>query len=114
MPLGKVSSAEAGWRMVPDPKGRPSVSHWRVGEVRDGRSVVVFTPETGRTHQLRVHAAEGLGIPISGDPVYGAGKGPMLLHALSLRMERAGKEPVEATAPLPPTFVNAGFGDVRL
>ena len=76
--------------------------------------MVVFTPETGRTHQLRVHAAEGIGIPIAGDPVYGSGKGPMLLHALSLRMERESKPPVEASAPLPPTFVNAGFGDVAL
>jgi tRNA pseudouridine32 synthase/23S rRNA pseudouridine746 synthase len=114
LPLGKVSSAAEGWRMVHDPKGRPSITHWRVAEVREGRAVVIFTPETGRTHQIRVHASEGLGIPISGDPVYGAGKGPMLLHALSLRMERPGKNPVEATAPLPPTFVNAGFGDVQL
>lgn len=114
LPLAKVSSAAEGWRMVHDPKGRPSITHWRVAEVREGRAVVIFTPETGRTHQIRVHASEGLGIPISGDPVYGAGKGPMLLHALSLRMERPGKNPVEATAPLPPTFVNAGFGDVQL
>lgn len=114
MPLGKVSSAEAGWRMVPDEAGRPAVSHWRTAAVVDGRAVVVFSPETGRTHQLRVHAAEGIGIPISGDPVYGAGRGPMLLHALSLKLERDGKPPVEATAPLPPTFVNAGFGDVGL
>jgi tRNA pseudouridine32 synthase/23S rRNA pseudouridine746 synthase len=85
-----------------------------VAEARDGRAVVVFTPETGRTHQLRVHAADGIGIPISGDPVYGVGKGPMLLHALSIRVERSGKPPIEATAPLPPTFVNAGFGNVRL
>jgi tRNA pseudouridine32 synthase/23S rRNA pseudouridine746 synthase len=112
MPLGKVSSEAEGWRMVQDPNGRRSVSHWRVAAVKDGRAVVVFTPETGRTHQLRVHASEGLGLPISGDPVYGAGRGPMLLHALSLRMERAGKDPVQATAPLPPTFVNGGFGDI--
>jgi tRNA pseudouridine32 synthase/23S rRNA pseudouridine746 synthase len=114
MALGKVSSAAEGWRMVHDPEGRPSISQWRVAAVKEGRAVVVFTPETGRTHQLRVHASEGLGIPISGDPVYGAGRGPMLLHALSLRMEREGKDPVHATAPLPPTFVNAGFGDVAL
>ena len=112
LPLGKVSSAQDGWRMVHDPKGQGAVSHWRVAAVRDGRAVIVFSPETGRTHQLRVHAREGLGIPISGDPVYGAGRGPMLLHALSLRVEREGKPPVEATAPLPPTFVSAGFGDV--
>lgn len=112
MALGKVSSAEEGWRMVHDPAGRPSVSHWRVVEVRDGRAFVLFSPETGRTHQLRVHAADGIGIPIAGDPVYGNGRGPMLLHALSISMPREGKPPVEATAPLPPTFVQAGFGDV--
>jgi tRNA pseudouridine32 synthase/23S rRNA pseudouridine746 synthase len=112
MPLGKISSAAQGWRMVHDPQGQKAVSHWRVAKVVEGRAVVVFSPETGRTHQLRVHASEGIGIPISGDPVYGAGRGPMLLHALSLRVERDGKPPVEATAPLPPTFVNAGFGDV--
>ena len=111
MPLGKVSSAEEGWRMVHDPSGQKAVSHWRVASVIKDRAVVVFSPETGRTHQLRVHASEGLGIPISGDPVYGAGRGPMLLHALSIRIDRDAKPPVEATAPLPPTFVNAGFGD---
>jgi tRNA pseudouridine32 synthase/23S rRNA pseudouridine746 synthase len=110
--LDKVSTAEAGWRMVPDPAGRPAVTHWRVAAVRDGRAVILFTPETGRTHQIRVHASDGIGIPISGDPVYGLGKGPMLLHALSLRVDRGDKPPVEATAPLPPSFVSAGFGDV--
>lgn len=114
IPLGKTSSAEDGWRMVADPAGKPSVTLWRRIAIRDGRAVILFMPETGRTHQIRVHASEGLNIPIAGDPVYGAGKGPMLLHALSLRLERAGKNPVEATAPLPPTFVNAGFGDVGL
>jgi len=110
--LGKTSTAEEGWRMVPDPAGKVAVTHWRVAAVRDGRAVVVFTPETGRTHQIRVHAAAGIGIPISGDPVYGAGRGPMLLHALSLRVDRGAKPPIEAEAPLPPTFVSAGFGDV--
>ena len=114
MSLGKRSTAEEGWRIVSDPTGKPSISNWRKVAEKDGRAMILFTPETGRTHQLRVHAAEGLGFPISGDPVYGAGWGPMLLHALSLRLEREGKQPIEATAPLPPTFVQAGFGDVAL
>ena len=111
MALGKVSSAEEGWRMVPDERGKHAVTHWRVVTVREGRAFVLFTPETGRTHQIRVHAATGIGVPIAGDPVYGRGRGPMLLHALSLKVERGPKPPVEATAPLPPTFVQAGFGD---
>jgi tRNA pseudouridine32 synthase/23S rRNA pseudouridine746 synthase len=110
--LRKVSTAEAGWRMVPDPAGQRAVTRWRRLAVREGRTAILFTPATGRTHQLRVHAAAGLGAPILGDPVYGASGGPMLLHALSLRMEREGKAPVEALAPLPPSFAAAGFGDV--
>ena len=111
MPLGKVSTAAEGWRMIEDPRGKYAVTHWRVATVLDGRPLVIFTPETGRTHQIRVHAASGIGVPIAGDPVYGLGKGPMLLHALSLKVARGAKPPVEATAPLPPTFVQAGFGD---
>ena len=114
IPLAKVSTEAEGWRMVPDPAGKAAVTDWRTVAVKDGRAVVLFSPETGRTHQIRVHAVEGIGIPISGDPVYGAGRGPMLLHALSIRVERGAKPPVEATAPLPPAFVSAGFGDVAL
>jgi tRNA pseudouridine32 synthase/23S rRNA pseudouridine746 synthase len=112
--LDKVSTAAEGWRMVPAAGGRPAVTHWRVLEVREGKAIALFTPETGRTHQLRVHAASGIGIPIAGDPVYGSGRGPMLLHALSLRVAREGKKPVAATAPLPPAFVSAGFGELAL
>jgi tRNA pseudouridine32 synthase / 23S rRNA pseudouridine746 synthase len=120
----KTSSRDQGWRMVPDPRGKPAVTSWRVLGVRGGRAAVLFRPETGRTHQLRAHAAAALA-PIAGDSVYGGGPstgsggppstgsgGPMLLHALTLRLERPGKNPIEATAPLPPSFVRAGFGDV--
>jgi tRNA pseudouridine32 synthase/23S rRNA pseudouridine746 synthase len=61
---------------------------------------------------VRVHAASGLALPIVGDPVYGRSRGPMLLHALELRLERGAKPPIEARAPLPPSFAYAGFGDV--
>jgi tRNA pseudouridine32 synthase/23S rRNA pseudouridine746 synthase len=112
LPLLKISSRDAGWRIVADDSGKRAVTRWRKLAVREGRAAILFLPETGRTHQIRVHAATGLGTPIAGDPVYGVGRGPMLLHALSLRLEREGKAPVEATAPLPPSFPYAGFGDV--
>lgn len=111
MSLAKISSAEAGWRMVNAPDGKRAVSHWRVVTVNKGRALVHFTPETGRTHQLRVHAADGIGIAIAGDPVYGAGRGPMLLHAWTLALDRPDKETIEAKAPLPPSFPYAGFPD---
>lgn len=111
LPLGKTSTREEGWRIVVDPAGKPSRTHWRTIMVKNGRALVLMTPETGRTHQLRVHAAQGIGIPIAGDPVYGDGRGPMLLHALSLNVDREGKPPVEARAPMPPTFIQAGFDD---
>ena len=110
--LAKVSTREAGWRIVPDAGGKAAATNWRLLEEKGGRALVLLTPETGRTHQLRVHAASGLGLAIAGDPVYGRAGGPMLLHALSLRVERDGKPPVEATAPLPPTFLAAGFDHV--
>jgi tRNA pseudouridine32 synthase / 23S rRNA pseudouridine746 synthase len=104
MPLNKVSTREAGWRMIVEKSGQRAVTHWDVVTFGEGKALVRFRPETGRTHQLRVHAATGIGIPIEGDPVYGV-KGPhMLLHAEMLSIPREGKEPAMATAPLPAHF----------
>jgi tRNA pseudouridine32 synthase / 23S rRNA pseudouridine746 synthase len=104
MALGKVSSREAGWQMVPDAKGQRAVTHWELLANADGRALVRFRPETGRTHQLRVHAASGLGFGIAGDPVYAKSAAHMLLHAEFLSAPRVGKAPVEARAPLPEHF----------
>jgi tRNA pseudouridine32 synthase/23S rRNA pseudouridine746 synthase len=111
MALGKTSTREAGWRIVPDAKGKAARTHWRVLRSEGGRTLIEFRPETGRTHQIRVHAASGLGLPIVGDPVYGRAGPAMLLHARFLSLPRDGKPPVEAKSPLPETFVAAGFGD---
>ncbi|WP_174292179.1 RluA family pseudouridine synthase [Sphingomonas bacterium] len=110
LPLLKVSTAEEGWRMVGDPDGKASRTAWRLLAVRDGRSLVEFRPATGRTHQIRVHAATGLGIAVVGDPVYGrADRAGMMLHAASLSLPREGKATIEAQAPLPPRFGDMGF-----
>lgn len=109
LPLAKVSSREAGWRMVGDPKGKPALTRWEKLAEQGGRALILFRPTTGRTHQLRVHAASGLGAAIVGDPIYGAANAPMLLHAWRLRLARQGKAPIEAEAPLPENFARAGF-----
>ncbi len=75
--------------------GKASVTRWERLVVEQGRTRVTFYPETGRTHQLRVHAAHraGLGLPIVGDELYGA-SGPrsdtprLCLHASELRLPR--------------------------
>ena len=97
--LAKVSTREAGWRMVADPAGKAARTGWRA-------TLVEFRPETGRTHQIRVHAATGLGAAVVGDPVYGAGEaGGMLLHAASLTVPRGdAKDPITAEAPVPERF----------
>ena len=111
MALAKVSTRETGWRMVGDPKGKVATTAWRVIASVDGRALVEFRPTTGRTHQIRVHAASGIGVPIIGDPVYGKSGRPMLLHALSLTVQRDGKPAIEARAPLPAGFAALGFSE---
>ena len=114
--LSKISSAEKGWRMIAAKKGKPSVTHWRLLDTREGRALIEFRPETGRTHQIRIHCEAGLGLPLLGDPVYGDGatKGAAprtMLHAAGLTVTREGKTPIEAVAPLPADFAALGFTD---
>lgn len=68
--------------------GKMGSTRWqRLGYEHD-RTRIRFIPLTGRTHQLRLHAAHplGLGCPIVGDSLYGSGLDgePMLLHACRL------------------------------
>lgn len=63
--------------------GKPARTKYKVLEIRDGKTKVEFIPITGRTHQLRVHAAHpnGLNIPIVGDDLYGKRASRLHLHA---------------------------------
>lgn len=104
IPLEKLSTAERGWWVEGSPRGKPARTHWKRINAEGGKTLIEFRPETGRTHQLRVHALEGLGAAIMGDPVYGNGVGPMLLHARSISVPRQGKPAIEAEAELPDSF----------
>ena len=63
--------------------GKSAKTQWHVIERKDGKTKVYFQPITGRTHQLRVHAAHSLGLntPIIGDDLYGDNADRLYLHA---------------------------------
>lgn len=99
VPLLKRSRA-GSWRMVIDPAGQTARTGWRVLGHGGGRTWLQLTPQTGRTHQIRVHCAH-LGCPLLHDPVYGASdRGTLHLLARSIRLPMA--DPVSAEAPPPP------------
>ncbi|WP_313231060.1 RluA family pseudouridine synthase [Stenotrophomonas acidaminiphila] len=98
--------------------GKPSLSHFRVLERRGGHSYCEVKIDTGRTHQIRVHA-QHIGHPVAGDDKYGdpavnkrlreqIGLKRLFLHAASLEFALdAGKTPYVLNAPLAPELVEA-------
>lgn len=105
LPLARRSHDKRSWWMKVDPAGDPSFTRYRVLASRGGLSFLALQPETGRTHQLRVHCA-AMGWPIAGDKVYGgdramAASRHLQLHAARIRIPARGGSPVEVTAPLP-------------
>lgn len=85
--------------------GLPAVSHYEVLSETNGLSLVKLTPETGRTHQLRVHMAS-IGHPLAGDWLYGTEDVDLIprpaLHSYALHMTHpvTGEE-LHLTAPVP-------------
>lgn len=111
VPLLKVSSRTEGWRMVADPAGLPARTAYRALARAGGRTWLALRPETGRTHQLRVHCATA-GCPMLGDPLYGT-RDPAGLHLLarSIAFTLDGRR-VLVEAPVPPRLrpALAGLG----
>jgi tRNA pseudouridine32 synthase/23S rRNA pseudouridine746 synthase/23S rRNA pseudouridine1911/1915/1917 synthase len=111
-PLLKTTRRDGGWRMVVDPKGQAAATTYRVIGSGDGLSWLELKPETGRTHQVRVHCAE-LGCAILGEPMYGTltpeqRKAPLHLHARSVTIPLSkNKPPIEVTAEPPPHMYTA-------
>jgi 23S rRNA pseudouridine955/2504/2580 synthase len=107
---------------VDDPReGARAITDFRVLDAAKRRAAwLELKPLTGRTHQLRVHCAEGLGCPILGDGKYGGAAAhleglpnQLHLHARALRLPHPEGGVLEVAAPLPPhmreTFSFFGF-----
>lgn len=87
------------------PEGRPAVTRWTALRRGNNETRARLVPETGRSHQLRVHMA-ALGHPILGDPFYAEGDARqherLMLHAESLQVRHPdGGRPLKVTSPAP-------------
>jgi tRNA pseudouridine32 synthase/23S rRNA pseudouridine746 synthase len=73
-------------QMVCEEQGKPALTHYETLENLETQTKVSLIPETGRTHQLRVHCAhkQGLNAPIVGDALYGTKAERLYLHAQQL------------------------------
>lgn len=109
--LGKVGSYQGQtlYGSVPSHLGKYAKTVWTLKKAYKNASLIACYPETGRTHQIRVHLSE-LGHPILGDYQYGKHfrcplKPPrMLLHAYELIINHLGKRQ-KFKAPIPKDFV---------
>ncbi len=92
------------YQVVDHNAGKPSHTIFTVLGIEDCKTRVKFYPQTGRTHQLRVHSAhpEGIGVAICGDPLYGTKGERLLLHASKLKFEHPStQKTIRITCPPP-------------
>jgi len=108
-PLAKMPGTGGEKMTIDEKNGLPAKTRYRVIERAGTRAAwVEFEPLTGRTHQIRVHAAEALGCPIVGDAKYGGADAfltggvsrKLHLHARSLTIEHPSGKPLSITAPM--------------
>jgi len=90
--------------------GRPAITAYRTLATYPGYSFIEAKPQTGRTHQLRVHFAT-IGHPVAGDTTYGPGRRPLglkrqFLHAAALEFETPAGHKLKLASPLPPELAS--------
>ena len=107
--LGRDPLHRQRFAVVAPGTGKVAVTSWKLLAVAGNYSLVEFSPRTGRTHQLRVHALH-LHCPILGDPIYARTdprlpEAPLMLHAARLEIILPGEgAPRSFQAPLPEDF----------
>ena len=101
LPIGRNPNAPSTFRV--DSKGKAAITRYQVLATNDKLSLVELRPETGRTHQLRVHM-QYHGTPILGDRVYGKSADRLYLHAAKLEVTIPGGLRKTFEAPVPPEF----------
>ena len=102
-PIGRDETSAVARKIRPD--GQSAISHYEVLAPGEALSLVKLVPETGRTHQLRLHMAS-IGHPLAGDWLYGSEDPALIprpaLHAYALRLTHpVTGEVLSFTAPLP-------------
>ena len=102
-PIGRDETSAVARKIRPD--GQSAISHYEVLVPGEALSLVKLVPETGRTHQLRLHMAS-IGHPLAGDWLYGSEDPALIprpaLHAYALRLiHPVTGEVLSLTAPLP-------------
>lgn len=109
MPIERNPKAPATFRVGIN--GKSAVTYYKVLQESEHLSLLELRPETGRTHQLRVHLAE-LGHPIVGDTLYKGKPAPrMFLHAHQLEITTPSRERHTFESPVPNEFQELIDGD---
>lgn len=103
LPIGRRLSNPTQWSVRPG--GRQAVTKYEVKAEYPGYSLVMVQPQTGRTHQIRVHFSH-LGHPVAGDIVYGPTKPPLglgrhFLHASAIEFTTPEGKSLKFESPLP-------------
>ncbi|PID31933.1 RNA pseudouridine synthase [Candidatus Saccharibacteria bacterium] len=102
MPIGRNPAAPSTFRI--DAAGKYAITHYKTLSYENGRAQLELTPQTGRTHQLRVHLQQ-IGHPIVGDVLYGGTQAERLyLHAWRLEITLPSGERKTFEAPIPAVF----------
>lgn len=110
LPIGRAEGSAIARQIRSD--GEAAVTHYETLETRNGLSLLRLVPETGRTHQLRLHMAT-LGCPLAGDWLYGKEDPTLIprpaLHSYALELVHpVTGEVLHLTAPLPEDMIRLG------